>query len=123
MSERPTNRRSHRGAHCEIVVVPDGRRIVLRVSGELDLAAERLLVAAAVDAGPDVVVDLSDTSFLDASGIRAIEQAARQCRRRGGSLAVLHPRPFQRQLLVRVGLEGLLAPEGLDRPTPRERSA
>lgn len=54
----------------------DGRAIVA-IAGDVDLAVEDELVFAlrdAVDAarGGQVVVDLSETTFLDASGVRAL---------------------------------------------------
>ena len=69
----------------------------LRVVGELDLATAPEL-AAAVDAelnsplpSASLVVDLTDTAFLDSSGARSIAMASRRARAVGIGLYVLCP--------------------------------
>jgi anti-anti-sigma factor len=54
---------------------------VLWLSGELDMAqAERFAEGAAtVDHGRDIVLELSQLTFLDSSGIRAIVDLALSC--------------------------------------------
>jgi anti-sigma B factor antagonist len=57
----------------------DGR-VVLRVSGELDLISEPLLEAAlagVVDGRP-VTIDLAELAFMDSTGLRALLSAARE---------------------------------------------
>ena len=66
-------------------------RVILYVSGDLDLAArEPLLRAGEQHAGKaPVVVDLSDALFIDASVVGALFRLARLTRDRGGSLALV----------------------------------
>jgi anti-sigma B factor antagonist len=54
--------------------------LVVRVSGDLDLATSSRFseVLAAAPVGRHVVIDLTDCSFLDSSGVRALVQAARK---------------------------------------------
>lgn len=53
----------------------------LRVSGELDAGSSQELLDAVetrVQAGGDVVLDLSALSFIDSSGVRAIAETLRR---------------------------------------------
>jgi anti-anti-sigma factor len=112
----PTTRSSRSAnAHCEVTCVVIGGESELSVRGELDLAAEQLLLSAAEDATPNVTIDLRAADFIDAAGIRAIVRAEEVCRRRGGRLRVVHPRPFQQQLLERLQLGHLV--DIVDEPT------
>ena len=69
----------------------------VRLAGDLDLATawwlERALRDAQAEAG-QVVLDLSDLTFLDCSGIRVILDAAERARREGHRLTVV-PGPAQ----------------------------
>lgn len=106
------------GPHCEIRAVVDGDRTVLSVRGDLDLLSQTLLTEAADTGRPDVVIDLSGAEFLDAAGVRALVAAAELSRRRGGRLQIVDARPFQRRLLLQLGLDELLEEDPLGR---RER--
>lgn len=70
-------------------------RLTLRVRGELDVAtAPRLgeAVAEALESGPAaLVVDLTDTSFLDSSGARQLARTARHCGEVGVAVQVVCP--------------------------------
>lgn len=72
-----------------------GGRAVLRVRGELDLVTAPELaqaVHAQLSASPpSLVIDLSDTTFLDSSGARQLALAARQARGSGTDLHLLCP--------------------------------
>ena len=61
--------------------------------GELDLAtadrARDALAAAQAD-GPSVICDLHDLSFIDASGVHALLDAATRARCTGGRLTLAH---------------------------------
>ena len=54
--------------------------VVLHVSGELDLATASRLEDAIADAAPaaHIVIDLSDCTFLDSSGVRSLVKAGRE---------------------------------------------
>ena len=58
-------------------IAPGGAHVV-HVSGELDLATAPLVEEALADvSGEILVIDLSDCTFLDSAGIRALVAAAR----------------------------------------------
>jgi anti-anti-sigma factor len=103
--------------------VLDGDRTVLSVRGELDLLSQTLLTDAADTGRPDVVIDLSGAEFLDAAGVRALVGAAELSRRRGGRLQIVDARPFQRRLLLQLGLDELLGEVPLDRSERPNSSA
>ncbi|HEY7070477.1 MAG TPA: STAS domain-containing protein [Acidimicrobiales bacterium] len=79
---------------------------VARVSGELDLATGPVLTAALADVQDgDVVLDCSDLSFIDATGLRAFQIAQQACRARGAKLVLVDPSPALERLLKMVGLD------------------
>jgi len=86
----------------------DGDRAVLTVRGELDAySAPGLedqisrLVAENVD---DVVLDLSQTGFLDSSGLRAILTAQRRLDENNGRMRLRAPSEAVTRLLEITGL-------------------
>jgi anti-sigma B factor antagonist len=84
----------------------------VQVIGEVDLCTAPLLEQALVrelDAAVHLLLDLSEVSFIDSSGLHAIVSAARTARRNGGMLAVDSPLPGQARRLIEItGLEELL---------------
>ncbi len=95
--------------------VGDGR-VVVRVHGEVDLAAEEQLrraLAAALDGGSAtraIVVDLGDVTFLDCAGVRVLMQARSAAAQRTVALSVRDPGPMVECVLRLVGAA---APLGL----------
>src|SRR3954471_16521276 len=71
----------------------DGDRHVVAVTGEIDLftAPEfKQRVSAPIDAGrTQVVVDLTETTFIDSSSLGVLIGAHRRLRRRDGSLVIV----------------------------------
>ena len=88
---------------------PDGA-IVIHVTGELDLAGVPQLEAATASAleSPAVTIDLTECTFLDSSGVRALTQAARDVPARGGQLAVVTNDPGILRVLEITGIDTLL---------------
>jgi anti-anti-sigma factor len=82
----------------------------LTTLAEFELALQR-----AMDADPDVVVDLSELRFIDAAGMRVLARAADRMRRDGRRLRLDGPNPHLRRLLTLLGLETLTVQE---RPNP-----
>ena len=70
-------------------------RLALRVRGELDIATSPQLgraVADLLEAGvTSLVVDLTETTFLDSSGARELVRCARHCGDLGIGLQVVCP--------------------------------
>jgi anti-sigma B factor antagonist len=70
---------------CELDADPPGLRI--RPAGEIDLTSARrfearLRAARAAGAGP-LLVDLSDTTYMDSTGLRILLRWHEDCRREG----------------------------------------
>ncbi|MFB7908356.1 STAS domain-containing protein [Kitasatospora sp. NPDC056076] len=86
---------------------------VVRPRGEIDLASAPRLhreLTCALDTHQNVLLDLSQVTFMDCSGLGALVQARNQADRTGGRLAlrgVGHP---VARLLRLTGLTGRLGP-------------
>jgi len=88
----------------------DGRRTIAPC-GELDLATAPRLeerLAGAID----TVLDLSELSFIDSSGIRVLISTARRARAEAWELTVQNPQPAVLRAIEIVGLDQHL---GLER--------
>lgn len=68
----------------QIATTPGSDRYLITVSGEVDLATSPDLdvaIIAAIDSGTSsVVIDLTDVSFMDSSGLGVIVRALKRCR-------------------------------------------
>lgn len=81
----------------------------LRLTGELDASNVEQLGAALrpdIDAGGDVVLDLSGLRFMDSSGIQVVVRAARDLEGRG-NLILLQPGDAVRRLLELIPISRL----------------
>jgi anti-sigma B factor antagonist len=89
---------------CTIERTSDG----VRVSGELDLQAAPALKEALVgmigEGHLDLVVDLTDTTFLDSTALGVLAGRFRELRSRGGSLAVICNNPNVLETLEIAGV-------------------
>jgi anti-anti-sigma factor len=83
---------------------------VVRLIGELDIASapqlERYLEQLIDEDSCRLVVDLSDLTFCDSTGLARFVAAASACVRSGGWLRLAGPQP---QLARVLGITGLLA--------------
>jgi anti-sigma B factor antagonist len=88
---------------------------LLRPSGELDLATVELFrrdVQAVLAGEPaHLVIDLTDVSFLDSSGIAVLASALKSQRSRAAALFVTNPQPIVQRALELVGLGTLITEE------------
>jgi anti-sigma B factor antagonist len=94
----------------------DGIR-VLRGAGDLDVAVVPALlpeVAALVAGAAGVVLDLTDVTFFDSSGVRLVDRLSRTCAKDGVPFRVVAPvgRPARRVLEI-VGMAGPLVADDL----------
>lgn len=68
----------------QIATTPGSDRYLITVSGEVDLATSPDLdvaIITAIDSGTSsVVIDLTDVSFMDSSGLGVIVRALKRCR-------------------------------------------
>jgi anti-sigma B factor antagonist len=84
----------------------------MRVTGELDLAGAphfRRLIGELMGLGVrEVTVDLTDTEFVDSSGLGALLWAERRLRAVGGELEVVNAQENVLRTFVIAGLDRLL---------------
>jgi anti-sigma B factor antagonist len=81
---------------------------VLALRGELDLYSTPLLVAeleALAPDGADVVLDLTEVSFIDSTALGAILLGGRRLQGSGGGMALVSSNPTTTRLLTIVGID------------------
>jgi anti-sigma B factor antagonist len=106
-----------------IIESADGA-IVITLLGELDLgvAPELSQMLDEVPAGEpvEIVLDFSDLSFIDSSGVAALITAQKTLSERGQHLSIRSPRPTALRLLEITGLVEFLhvGPAGPERDSP-----
>lgn len=77
---------------CEITTEDHDGVAIIRLEGEVDLTnAEVLENAVAATTAPGVVLDVTAVSYLDSSGIRAIDRGHRQLASEERSLFIVSP--------------------------------
>lgn len=83
----------------------DGGRVVA-LTGELDaLTCQGLAEHLIGSPGSLVVVDLSQLTFIDSSGLGALHVARQRAIKGGGNLVVSRPSPMVRRVLEITGLD------------------
>jgi anti-anti-sigma factor len=98
------------GIRIDVISI-EGATLVT-VDGELDMATADHLVAAAEElpAGHEpLVLDLSNVSFLDSSGMRALLEVSDRAGDRGRPTGLLHPSAAVTRLLDLVDLRSRFA--------------
>ena len=101
-----------RGLEISQATLPDADWAVLAVAGEVDLATVPELeraIKGVLDAGSsNLVIDLSETTFMDSTGLRVLIMANREFSDGDRDLAILvRPGPISRLLDV-SGMHELL---------------
>ncbi|WP_338693649.1 STAS domain-containing protein [Streptomyces sp. Q6] len=93
-----------------------GDSVVVQLSGEIDLLAFQRMTPLldAVAAGPYrvVVIDLTDTTFFDCSGISLLLRTYRRARDRGGRTRVVCDRRLTLRIIQLARLDEVLEPVG-----------
>ncbi|WP_327281148.1 MULTISPECIES: STAS domain-containing protein [unclassified Streptomyces] len=88
-------------------------QVVVHVGGEMDIDRAPMLYAALHAAitqtgGPnEVIIDLSELSFCDSSGLNALIQARHTADEQGRHISLRDPQPQFRRLLEVTGAENL----------------
>lgn len=105
---------------CHVEVRRRRRRVILVVSGELDIASAQL-VRRELDqlrhsGCQEVAVDLSEVSFMDAAGVRLLLGARAQAARDGFSVIVAAASRQVCRIFRLTGTDHLLAAGVLDAP-------
>jgi anti-sigma B factor antagonist len=94
-----------------VTVVRLGTTSVLSVRGELDLTTASQLTRRVVEelaTTTDLVFDLSETTFIDSSGLTVFIRARNRAREAGGSIVLRSPQvPVLRALLL-MGLDQIM---------------
>jgi len=92
----------------ETLVVHEHDAAVVWVKGEVDLATSMRLEECVIDlvngGDADVVIDLTETAFIDASGLGALVKSLDRARSHGGDLKLRGLRPQAFKVLKVTGL-------------------
>ena len=92
-----------------VMVRQEGDTHLVNLVGELDLGSSDALESLLVEiAGSTVVVDLGELTFIDSSGMGALERAGQVIRRQGHAFAVRNARANVRRSFELIGLAHLL---------------
>jgi len=90
-------------------VVHQRSQVVLPISGDLDVAgataAHKRLLGLALHPGDQLVLDLSELTFMDSTGIRLILQAREHATRHGAGFVVVRGPHSVMRVLELVGLD------------------
>ena len=82
---------------------------VLALEGELDVAnaadAQKRMLSLDLRRGAQLVLDLSELTFMDSTGIRVILQAEQYARMHGAELVIVRPPDDVMRVLELVGLD------------------
>jgi anti-sigma B factor antagonist len=85
---------------------------VLALEGELDVVsaadAYKRMLGLPLRRGGRLVLDLSELTFMDSTGVRMILQADQYARRHGAALVVVRPPEHVMRVLELVGLDDQL---------------
>lgn len=93
----------------------DGSRAIVWLSGEHDISTVAVLTAAldqVVARGADVVIDLAEIEFMDASTIDAIVRCRRLLAEEGRRLSLRGPQRVARRVIGVCGLASLIEDPG-----------
>lgn len=105
----------------------DTEHTVVWVRGEHDLASRVALVVAIARAAKrddaDLLVDLSEVTFMDASTIGALVGSRNRLSIRSRSLQLRAPSPLARRVLEQCGLTDLIHPEAAEATHPTGAAA
>jgi anti-sigma B factor antagonist len=88
--------------------------VVVAVRGEIDLVTAPALWESLVDVIPDtkrLVLDLSQTDFIDSTGLSVFVRALKRLRHGGGDLVLRAPRPNARKVLSITCLDRVMTIE------------
>ena len=92
----------------EIHQVESGHAVVFRLVGVLDISTVGILrgtVSPHLRRHAEAVVDLSDVTFCDSTGLGAIVALHREAGRAGSSFALRSPRPRVAAVLAMTGVD------------------
>ena len=97
-----------------IEVRPSAGSLTLALMGELDLSSAPTLRACLEQLDPgveEIVVDLTDVSFMDSTGLALLVSTEHTLTTRGGRLTVRRPSGAVRRVLMVSGVDQLVSVE------------
>jgi anti-anti-sigma factor len=97
--------------HFQLEQQQYGDTVVVRLGGEFDVAAEEYfdrIVERLVAEAKAVVLDLSELSFIDSSGLRALLRAWKRSQEDGGSLTIVSGNGQVRNTMRLTGADEVL---------------
>ena len=90
-------------------MAPERSKILLAISGQLDVggiaAAQKRLLGLELRPADQLVLDLSELSFMDSTGIRLILQAREHALRHGAGFVMVRGPESVMRVLELVGLD------------------
>jgi anti-sigma B factor antagonist len=99
------------GKPFNVTLTEQSEGVVVRVTGEVDIVTapvlQRHLDAALASRRPTVVIDLSETTFMDARGVGVIVGAQRRVVAGGGRLVLRRPPSIVRRVLELIAHESV----------------
>jgi anti-sigma B factor antagonist len=110
------------------VSVEVGRRAegsVVRVCGEVDPATSALVwqgIEEAIDLGGPLVIDLTETTFMDSSGMTLLVRARQRLGEGADEVVVRGPSPAVRAVLDLTGIDTIVRIEEAGHGTDRRTS-
>lgn len=91
--------------HPPVSVIRSGGLAVVRLAGDVDIAAAEALeqgIAAESAGAVSVVVDLSAVGFLDSAGLRLLDRVVGDCDDRGAAVRLVVPEGCPARLPLEV---------------------
>ena len=90
----------------------DGTDAIVRVSGEIDMESSPTLKSRLIELAQAgvrrVTVDMTETAFIDSTGLHALVVAVKELRTHGGTLVVRSPSKSAARLLQLTGFDTLV---------------
>jgi anti-sigma B factor antagonist len=88
------------------------QQAVVRVTGEIDMETSPALKARLLELAhggvQQITVDMTDTEFIDSTGLHALVVAVKELRLQGGDLLLRSPSKSAARLLQLTGLDTLV---------------
>lgn len=93
-----------------VTISSDGAKVLLEVEGDIDASRapqllDLVLLTSVVQEHRQVTLDLSQTSFVDSTGLAALIEARNRLNHEGIALTVLNPSAAVVHLLLASGIE------------------
>ncbi len=106
------DRRDGAASACEVSITESSEATFVALRGEIDIASVPLLQErVSALSGPRVVIDLSEVTFMDSSGIGALLRVRQELEGRAVAVTVRRPVDRVRRVIDLLGLADVLLDE------------